>query len=397
MGEERGASVKPRVLDSVRVLDFTQVLAGPYCTRLLVDLGAEVIKVEPPPPKIEMSRVDKKSLWWLSNCGKKSLCLDLTKAKSVQIVHELVKKCDVVVENFRPGVMKRLGVGYDSLREANPKIIMCSISAYGQDSPYSHLPGGALVPHALSGYMWIQGKVTDPDGPPMNCAFALGDVTAAMYALVAICSALYFREIRGIGQHIDIALVDSLFAFMSERVQQILLEKQDDTKSFRGGSFIYAGKDGYVTMTGLTQAQRARFFKAIGREDLNTEEYRGPRQDELKQIITDWVQSFDSIQQVVSIMEKADVECTPVLSIREASEHPHFVAHGMTQEVDDPEQGKVKVINSPFRFSHTESGLRGNYPKLGEHNREVLNSLLGYSAKEVDQLQEEGVIYSELS
>ena len=130
---------------------------------------------------------------------------------------------------------------------------------------------------------------------------------------------------------------------------------------------------------------------------LNPEEYRGPRQDELRQIITEWVQSFDSIQQVVSIMEKSDVECTPVLSISEAITHPHFVAHGMTQEVDDPEQGKVKVINSPFRFSHSESGLRGNYPKLGEHNGDVLSSLLGCSAQEVDQLQEEGVIYSELS
>jgi CoA:oxalate CoA-transferase len=395
MGEERSTKGISRVLESVRVLDFSQVLAGPYCTRLLVDLGAEVIKVEPPPRRMELSRIDKKALWWLSNCGKKSLCFDLTKPKAVQIIDELVEKSDVLVENFRPGVMKKLGIGYDQLREVNPKIIMCSLSTYGNDSPYAHLPGGALVPHAFSGYMWMQGKLADPDGPPMNCAFALGDMAAATYALAAICSALYFRERTGIGQYIDISLVDTLFAFMGDRVQVTLLEKQDESNASRGGSFIYAGKDGYVTMSGLTKEQQSRFFKAMGREDLNVDDYFGLRQEELNQIITQWVQSFDSIQEVVSIMEKADVICAPVLSIREASTNAHFVEHNMTQEVNDPEYGKVKVVNSPFRFSYSPSGLTGSYPKLGEHNHEVLETLLGRSSKEIDQLQEEGIIYSE--
>ena len=155
MGEEGEAQAKLRVLESVRILDFSHVLAGPYCTRLLVDLGAEVIKVEPPPPKIELSRTAGGDLWWLSNCGKKSLCLDLTKPKAVEIVHKLVKRCDVVVENFRAGVMAKLGIGYDRLREANPRIIMCSLSPFGQEGPYSHLPASALVPNALSGYMWM--------------------------------------------------------------------------------------------------------------------------------------------------------------------------------------------------------------------------------------------------
>jgi CoA:oxalate CoA-transferase len=223
-----------------------------------------------------------------------------------------------------------------------------------------------------------------------------------MFALSAICSALYFREIRGIGQHIDVTLVDSLFALMGERVQAVLLEPQRALGGSPGGSLIYPGKDGYVTMTGLTKEQQVRFYKAMGREDLltdpkfDTPEHRFENAEELTQIITEWVQSFDSIQQVISIMQKADVECTPILSINEAITHPHFVSHGMTQEVDDPERGKVKVINSPFRFSHSESGLRGSYPKLGEHNHEVLSSLLGRSAREVDQLQEEGVMYSEL-
>ncbi|MBN1190448.1 MAG: CoA transferase [Dehalococcoidales bacterium] len=395
MGEDSITKVRPRILESVRVLDFTQVLAGPYCTRLLVDLGAEVIKVEPPPRRLELSRIDKKALWWLSNCGKKSLCLDLTKPEAVRIIHELVKKTDVVIENFRPGVMNKLGIGYDHLKEINPKIIMCSLSTYGKDSPNSHLPGGALVPHAFSGYMWMQGKVANPDGPPMNCAFAIGDMGAAIYALSAICGALYFRERTGVGQYIDISLVDSLYSLMGDRVQGMLLEKPGEPGMSGGPSFVYKGKDGYLTVSGLTLDQQARFLKVIGRGDLKVEDYFGLRQEELNETITEWVQSFDSVHEAVAKLNEADVICSPILTLREASENPHFVAHNMTQEVDDPEYGKVKVINSPFHFSHTESGLRGSYPKLGEHNRELIESLLGYTAEDIDRLQESGVMFTD--
>ena len=403
MEEEGEAKAKLRVLDSVRILDFSHVLAGPYCTRLLVDLGAEAIKVEPPPPKIELSRTGGGDLWWLSNCGKKSLCLNLTKQKAVKIVHELVKQCDVVVENFRAGVMAKLRIGYDSLQEANPRIIMCSLSPFGQEGPYSHLPASALVPNALSGYMWMQGKVANPDGPPIASAFAIGDVAAAVYAAVAICSALYFREITGIGQHIDISLIDCLFAMLSDRAEHLLVNQQEGSKIIMGGSIAYAGKDGYITLGGLTQDQQVRLFKAMGREDLinnpkfDCAEHRRQNIEDLRQIITDWVKSFDSIQQVASILEKADVIFAPVLSIWQASRHPHIVAHGMVRDVDVPKRGKVKVLNTPFRFSHTESGLRGNFPRLGEHNNEILTSLLDYSAEELAQLREERIIYSELS
>jgi crotonobetainyl-CoA:carnitine CoA-transferase CaiB-like acyl-CoA transferase len=401
MGRDEGNPVAQSVLSSVRVLDFSQVLAGPYCTRLLVDLGAEVIKVEPTPPRVEFSREGKQGLWWLSNCGKKSICLDLTKEESRQIVHELVKECDVVVENFRAGVMSKMGIGYESLREANPRIIFCSLSTYGQDDPKSHLPGSAVVPHALSGYMWVQGKVADQDGPPIGSAFAVGDVSAAVYAATAICSALYYREVSGIGQHIDIALVDSLFSMMSDKGQQLLLDKSEDPKGVRGGSVAIPGKDGHLVIHGLTPEQQKRLLKTMGREDLDTNpgfdnpELMMKHREKLMQAMVDWVQSFDSIQEVMSIVEQADVICAPVLSIWDASRHPHMVAHDMIREIDDPEKGKIKVINTPFRFSNSESGMRGDYPELGEHNREVLQSLLHYSDEKLDQLHEEGIIHSE--
>lgn len=398
MDKDRETGTRRSVLDSIRVLDFSHILAGPYCTRLLSDLGAEVIKVEPP-PEGELSRYAGLHYWWFCNCGKKSLCLDLNNEKSVQIIHELAKKCDVVVESFRPGVLDRLGVGYTSLREVNPRIIMCSLSAFGQKSPYSRSPGTAVVAHALSGIMWLQGKIVDPSGPPLSPPFAIGDIGASLYAVGAICAALYFREKTGVGQYIDISLIDSLFG-MNDRVQQQMLE-QEALQSI-SATPVYAGKDGYVTIQGVGQVMLARLWKAMGKGELSADdrfdtiEHRVEHLDELNQIIEEWVQSFDSIQQVIPILEKADVVCAPILSINEASTHPHLVAHEMLRETNDPERGKVKVPNSAFRFSETRSGLRGNLPRLGEHNLEILRSILDYSAEEVIQLEDEGTIYSDL-
>jgi CoA:oxalate CoA-transferase len=337
--------------------------------------------------------------WWFCNCGKKSLCIDLSKEKSVQIVHEMAKKCDVVVESFRPGVMDRLGVGYASLRKVNPRIIMCSLSAFGQDSPYTRSPGTAVVAHAMSGIMWLQGKIVNPDGPPLPPPFAIGDIGASLHATSAICAALYFRERTGTGQYIDISLIDSLFG-MNDRVQQQMLQ-QDELQSI-SATPIYTGKDGYVTIQGVGQVMLARLWKAMGRGELSADnrfdtiEHRTEHIDELNQIIEEWVQSFDSVQQVIPILEKADVVCAPILSIDEASKHPHLVARKMLGEIDDPERGKVRVPNSAFRFSETKSGIRGNLPRLGEHNLEILGLMLDYSAEQVVQLQDEGVIYSDL-
>jgi len=393
------SSVKPSVLDSVRVLDFSHILAGPYCTRLLSDLGADVIKIEPPPDG-ELSRYVGLHYWWFCNCGKKSLCLDLTKKKSVKIVHELVEKCDVIVESFRPGVMDRLGVGYASLKKINPQIIMCSLAAFGQNSPYKRFPGTAVVAHAMSGFMWLQGKVVDPDGPPLPPAFAIGDMGASYNALSAICAALFYREKTGIGQYIDISLIDSLFG-MNDRVQHQMLEKNELGSSSISATPIYAGKDGYITIQGVGQDMLARLWKVMGKGDLSADsrfnniEKRSEHIHELNQIIQQWVQGFDSIRDVVSILEKADVVFAPILSINDAINHPHFVDRKMIREIEDPEKGKIKVPNSAFRFSETTSGLRGNLPRLGEHNIEILSSLLGYPDDEMAHLHDEGVIYSD--
>jgi len=397
MQKEKETSTNPSVLESVRVLDFSHILAGPYCTRQLSDLGAEVIKIERP-PEGETSRAVGLHYWQFCNCGKKSICLDLTQAKSVRIVHELVEKCDVVVESFRPGKMDKLGVGYADLKRVNPKIILCSLTGFGQNNPYSKFPGTAVVAHAMTGLMSLQGNIVDPDGPPVAPAFAIGDMGAALHAVSAICAALYYREKTGIGQYIDISLIDSLFG-MNDRVQQEMIEK-GDAKAV-SATPVFAGKDGYLSIAPASEEMFARLWKVMGKGDISVDSrFSTPEArfahyfNEWNQIIQEWVQSFNSVQEVVSILEKVDVLSTPILSVSDAIKHPYIVSRGMVREIDDPVQGKIKILNSAFRFSETTSELRGNLPKLGEHNHEILRSLLDYSAEEVAQLHEEGVLSS---
>lgn len=391
-------NIKPSLLGSIRVLDFSHILAGPHCARLLTDLGAEVIKIERP-PEGELSRYAGLHYWWLCNPGKKSLCIDMSKKKSVEIIHQLAKESDIVVESFRPGVMHKLGIGYEQLRAINPKIIMCSLSAYGQNNAYSQYPGTAVVAHALSGFMWLQGRVVDLNGPPQPPPFAIGDMAASLHATAAICGALYYREKTGLGQYIDISLIDSLFA-MNDRIQQQLLQT-DDLKSI-SATPIYAGKDGYVTIQGVSQDMFVRLWKAMGEGEITDDqrfdnvEHRNQHVKEMNDVIQEWVQTFASIKDLIPILEKADVVCAPILSINDASTQPRLVAREMVREIQDPQYGKLKILNNAFRFSEVKCGPKGHLPRLGEHNHEILSSLLGYSDAEITQLQNEGVIYADL-
>lgn len=398
MGKKRE---KPRILENVRVLDLSHILAGPYCTRLLTDLGAEVIKIEQPVIG-ELSRFVGLHYWWYCNCGKKSLSLDLKQPRAVEIVKELTKVSDVVVESFKPGTMARLGIDYAKLREINPGIIMCSVTGFGQYGPYSHLPATAPVAHSVSGLEWLIGKTVDPEGPPQAPGFALGDTAGSVHALAAICGALYYREKTGLGQHIDIAMVDCLFA-INDRVQQHILAGTHQMASV-STSMIYPGRDGYLTVQCASQKMFDALGKVMGKPDLfsanvfelDTPEKRGEHMAKINQLITEWLQGFDSVRDALPILEQAGVICAPILSIEEAMNDPQLTAREMLAEMDDPERGRVKVVNTPFRFSDTDAGLKGSLPRLGEHNRQILTSILGYSNKEVARLREEGVIYSDL-
>ncbi|MEQ8232717.1 MAG: CoA transferase, partial [Gammaproteobacteria bacterium] len=265
--ENNRAAVGPRVLDDVRVLDFTGIIAGSYCTRMLADLGADVLKIEPPGGEmmrhIAPLRGDTSTVFSALNSGKRSLVLDLKSAAAVDICKLLVAHYDVVVENFAPGVMGRLGLDYETLREENPALVMCSISGYGQTGPGSARPAYAPIVQAMSGFEMVTLAAQPGLERPLNMGLPVGDTCAAQQAFGAICAALYYRARTGIGQYIDIAMFDSLLATMHRDFQSAF---NPDVIERRYGPI--AARDGYLMVMPLSQGQFADLCGVIGREDL---------------------------------------------------------------------------------------------------------------------------------
>jgi CoA:oxalate CoA-transferase len=223
-----------QLLSGIRVLDLTQAIAGPFCTRLLHDLGAEVIKIESPPlgdiaRYVRFVKKGYSGYFMQNNCGKKSLCLNLKTEEGRAVFKRLVAISDICVENFTPGVMKRLGIDYESLIEVNPRLIMCSISGFGQYGPWAHRRGLAATAHALSGVMWVTGKNENPDAPPRPPGAAFGDTGASLHAVGAICAALYSREKTGIGEYIDISLLDAVFDQQDSAIEIYTLSDGKET------------------------------------------------------------------------------------------------------------------------------------------------------------------------
>ena len=400
---------RPRVLDGVRVVDLSHILAGPYCARILCDLGAEVIKVEPVITG-ELSRSVNLHYWWFSNYGKKGLSLDLTKPEGLQIIKDLIMKSDVVVDNFRAGIMEKLGLSYDNLKKINPRLIACSITGFGQYGPNRDLPATNPVANVMSGLSWWQGQISRDDKRPTNVGFAIADTSTGVHAAVAICAALYYREQTGRGQYIDICLLDSLVS-INDKLQRFILDEMEVEQLFsrRSGqqtdtdNLIYAAKDGYMVVQPATQEQWVSLARAMGKPELIDDKRfsaplsRSENMTELNGIISNWVSQHSSRREVLDILERAGVICAPILSYHEAINQPHMSAHDMIVEAEDPERGMLKVINTPYNFSDTDSGLRGRLPRLGEHNVEILATILGYSDKRIAELYEKGVIYSDLS
>jgi len=392
-----------RLLSGVKVLDFSQALAGPFCTRILKDLGAEVIKVEAPgvgdgARNVPFVKKGYSGYFMQQNCGKKSISLNLKHSEGVKIAKELAKSCDVVVENFRPGVMKRFGLDYENLKMINPAIIMCSISGYGQYGPWRSRPGYAAAAHALSGLMWVTGKNKDPDHPPMTPGAAFGDTGASLHASTAICAALFARDRTGEGEYIDVSLLDCLFDQQDSSIETYVMS---EGKSFNALlSPIFEGADGWATIAvGSADRQWQRMTEAMERPDLLKDSRFHPTEKRmnnralLDEVISDWLKSFERIDDALEKLETAGIVSARVLPIPEAIEHPQIKAREMMVEIDHPILGKVPVVNTPFRLKNRKAGLEGLPPELGEHNEEVLSEYLGYSREMIAKLGKEGVIY----
>lgn len=398
------------VFDGVRVLDFSQVLAGPTVTRLMAEMGAEVVKVELP-PNGDFSRAlpylkDQRSGYFVQqNRGKKSFCVDVKDPRGRALVMELVAGVDVVVQSFGPGVIARLGFGYDVLREANPRVVMCSVSAFGQDGPLSTKPGYDNVAQAYAG---ITSMVGDPDGPPSLTAAALGDVMTGVHGLAAVASALFHRERTGRGQHVEVSLLDSYFHCHEINVQAYS-GSGGAIRPTRSGSHhsavcpfgIFRAPDGYVLVAVPVNHHWPDLCEAMGRPDLAadpryaTNAARCERRPEVDALLEGWLAGVGSVDAAIRVLEAHRVPVAPILSVADAVHHPHLRERRTVRTVTDRVWGELDIPGFPLRFSAFPDELPLEAPFLGEHNREVLSALLGRSPQDHERLVADGVLVEE--
>ena len=397
------------LLENVRVLDFTQYLSGPSATRMLAELGADVIKVEygptgDPSRSLPFTSDEGSSYYTQQNRGKRSLCIDLSKDEGCALARDIALRCDLVVENFGPGVLERRSLDWENLRLGNPKLIMASISAFGKTGPLSHLQGFDLMGQALSGMMHLTGE---PDGAPQFTGSPISDCAAGLTLFGAIGHALFHRERTGEGQYIEVTLVDPLFSMHSIAVQGHSATRGEWAQERSGRQFsivvpsgTYQGPDGWVVLQVL-EPQWERLCEAMDRKALATDarfgspEARVENAQELLRLVEVWMQEFDSNAELLSYLEGWRIPAAPVLSPQEAMVHPHFTERGMVRTVQDPHFGEITVTGLPARFSASDPPDREPpAPTLGEHTREILEELLDLSQDQIELLQEEGVVVS---
>tara|TARA_R110000787_G_scaffold75748_1_gene167505 strand:+ start:2770 stop:3978 length:1209 start_codon:yes stop_codon:yes gene_type:complete len=397
------------ILSGYKVLDFTHFLAGPTTTRIMAEMGAEVIKVELFPAgdsvrQIAFLKNGRSGYYVQQNRGKKSLCIDAKKPQGLKVIKELLREVDVVTENFSVGAMARMGLGWEEIHKINPRIVMSSITAFGQTGPLSHLSGFDAIGQAYAG---VTDMIGDPNGPPSFPMLGIGDVMTGVHALAAIGFALLHREKTGKGQYLDTTLLDSYFHCHEINVQIASCTKGAMVPT-RSGSHhfalspagIFKGKKRYMFIAGLLHFWEG-VAKAIDREDLitdplyKTNELRVANNDALVEIIENWIQNQESDEVALKILEDAHVPVAPILSVQEAMDHPHLIERRTVRTINDPVMGEFQIPGMPLRFSDFPDELLLEAVALGESNREILTNYLGYSSADIDRLYEAGVIKTE--
>ena len=389
----------------IRVLDLSRVLTGPYCTMLLADMGADVIKLEIP-GKGDDSRQfppfkDGESLYYINlNRGKRSITLNLKHPDGKKVFLELVKICDVLLENFRPGTMDRLGLGYEKLKEVNPRLIYASISGFGQTGPYKSRPGYDIVGQAMGGLMSITGW---PDSPPTRVGTAIGDILSALFCCIGILSALQVREKTGRGQTVDVSLVDSVFASLENIPQRYFVEDHIPTRIGNRYEFVYPydsfkAEDGWVIIGIANDAIWERFLDASGfaylgeDERYNSNSRRVENHGPLREIIQEWTTNL-KVDEVVRILTDHGVPSCQIYNIKEAAEDPHIgIAREMIINTSQPGLGKVSLLGNPVKMSETQPQPRGPAPSLGADTAVLLKELLGITENQIDELRSKNVL-----
>jgi len=378
--EENRKPVGPRVLDGVRVLDFTCVISGPYCTRMMADLGADVLKVEPPEGEIMRAvpphRGGVSTLFTHLNAGKRCITLDLKQPRAVEAVKRLVADVDVVVENFSPGVMRRLGLDYPQLKACNERLVMCSISGFGQSGPDAEKPAFAPIVHAWSGYDMATLRYQPGLEKPLNLGPPVADNVASLQAFGAITSALFYRERTGLGQYIDIAMFDALLGTMQKDFQVRL----EPTTFDRLYGPLPTG-DGYVMMMLISPRHFETICTIIGRPELTadprfaTTSERLNHYADLLDVVGAWTAGRTTAA-VVAALTDGKIPVSPYRNIAATADDPQLKHRQMIAEVVDS-GGPLSVPNTPFLFSDTQAAIKPWVATIGQHNESVLRDELG--------------------
>jgi crotonobetainyl-CoA:carnitine CoA-transferase CaiB-like acyl-CoA transferase len=384
----------PRPLTGVRILDFSTTIAGPHCSRLMADLGAEVIKVESTEGDLMRSRPVMRdgasTMFGQLNVGKQSIVLDLKRPEAVAVVKKLVGAVDIVVENYRPGVMKRLGLDYPELEKINPKLIYCAISGYGQTGPGAGRPAYAPVIHASTGYDMAHLFYQQGRERPDNCGIFVADYASGAYAMGAILAALHQRHVTGRGQMVDVSMFESLVGMLLGEVNRAQFDFATPSRPMYGP---IEAADGYVMLATASERTFQDLATASGRRDWLTdprfEKYNDRRMnwglliDELEQ----WSRKI-SVKEVVAALEKQGVPCSPYVTVTEALKDPQVAHRGSLCTIEDA-SGTYQSPAPPFRFSGSALQSGPHVAFLGEHTRAIL-SKAGYHAAEIDALIESG-------
>jgi formyl-CoA transferase len=395
----------PGPLDGVRVLDLTRVVAGPYCSMFLGDLGAEVVKVEQPgtgddtrgwgPPF-----AGGESAYYLCiNRNKKSLALDLKSPRAVELLRELAKVADVIIENFRPGTMERLGLSEKELRQLNPRLIYASLTGFGTDGPMSDWPGYDLIVQAWGGLMSITGT---PDGEPVKVGVAIIDLVAGLMLGKAITAALFAREKIGVGQRIDTSLLEAEVASLINVGSNYLIGGKIPTRWGNAHPNIvpyqnFKTADGYLVIGVASEVIWKRFCQAIGRTELTDDarfannSKRVENRAALIALLSEVFLQRNNETWFKSLTEAA-VPCAPVQTVDQVFQAPQVLHRDMLLEVEHPTAGTVRMAGIPVKFSVTPASVRLPPPLLGEHSGEILKSWLGMNAESIDELKREKVI-----
>lgn len=395
-----------RILHGIRVIDMTQYLAGPTVTRMLAEMGAEIIKIERVPngdPTRNYAIVHesgRSGYFVQQNRGKKSLCIDFDHPKGRSILIDLIKDADVFVENYGPGVLERRGFDWETVKELNPRLVMASISGFGKSSSHSDRPAFDMIAQAFSGMMHMTG---DPGGPPMPAGQSIGDVMSGVHAVAGIGYGLFHRERTGKGQFIDISMVDSLFHSQELAVQGPSLtgmrwkpNRSGHRSGINSPLGAFKGPEGWIVVQCM-EAQWPRFAEAIGQLELLTDERfadlmgRMKNRDALNEIIEKWMQGFEHDEEILTILEEARVPSAPVWAPYDAIGHPYFESRGAVKKINDPFLGEFHVPGDPLHFSDFPDSPDLVAPILGQHNESVLQEL-GFTKQEILELEEENVI-----